>query len=80
MASRLANMRQGERTDIEPSANLPNVISQAEAAKMLNVSERMVRTVKAIERGEAPERFNFPRAGGGNTGADKYWASRKRVT
>ena len=56
MASRLANMRQGERTDIEPSADLPNVISQAEAAKMLNVSERMVRTVKAIER-EAPERL-----------------------
>jgi len=57
VASRLANMRQGERTDIEPSANLPNVISQAEAAKMLNVSERMVRTVKAIER-EAPERLS----------------------
>ena len=38
---------------------------------MLNVSERMVRTVKAIERGEAPERFNFPRAGGGNTGKGK---------
>ena len=33
------------------SANLPNKnISQSQAAKMLNVSERMVRTVKAIER------------------------------
>ena len=32
-------------------------LSQSAAAKMLNVSERMVRTVKAIER-EAPERLS----------------------
>src|SRR3990167_5921459 len=28
VAARLANMRQGERTDLQPSANLPKVISQ----------------------------------------------------
>ena len=54
IASTLANMRQGQRTDIEPSANLRKVISQPEAAKMLNVSERSMQSVKAIER-EAPE-------------------------
>lgn len=53
IAGKLANMRQGERTDIEPSANLRKV-SQEEAARMLNVSPRTVATVKAIER-DAPE-------------------------
>jgi hypothetical protein len=37
VAAKLANMKQGQRTDIEPSANLQNV-SQASAAEMLNVS------------------------------------------
>jgi hypothetical protein len=37
IAARLANMRQGERTDLQPSANLQNV-SQSTAAKLLNVS------------------------------------------
>ena len=78
VASRLATLSDGQRADYSRSANLPT-LSQSAAAKMLNVSERMVRIVKAIER-QAPERLNFPRAGGGNTGADKYWASRKRVT
>lgn len=32
------------------SANLPTYVSQPEAAQMLNVSERTLRTVKAIER------------------------------
>jgi hypothetical protein len=53
-ASRVANMRQGERTDLEPSVDVRNVTSQAEAAKELDVSERMIQTVKAIER-DAPE-------------------------
>jgi hypothetical protein len=48
VAAKLANMVQGQRTDIEPSANLQNV-SRAEAASMLNVSERSVNTAKAVE-------------------------------
>lgn len=56
VASRLANMRSGERTDLEPNANLQKVISQPEAAKMLNVSTRMVASVKAIEKA-APEKI-----------------------
>ena len=36
VAARLAAMQQGERTDLEPSANLSKV-SQSEAAEMLNV-------------------------------------------
>ena len=62
VAEKIANMRQGERTDLEHPANLPKV-SQAAAAKLLNVSERSVRDavkvgesgtpelVKAVERG-----------------------------
>jgi len=62
VASRLANMtvggdRPSKKDNNFDSAFLPNGISQSEAAKMLNVSERMVRTVKAIER-EAPERLS----------------------
>ena len=38
----LANMRQGARTDLQPSAELLEV-SQPEAAPMLNVSELLVR-------------------------------------
>ena len=53
VASRLANMKSGERTDLEPSANLRKV-SQSKAAEMLNVGDRTVQTVKAVER-NAPE-------------------------
>jgi len=56
VASRLATLSDGQRADYSRSANLPT-LSQSAAAKMLNVSERMVRTVKAIER-EAPERLS----------------------
>lgn len=47
VAAKLANMRQGERTDLEPSANLPKV-SQSEAADLLNVGERTIRTYRAV--------------------------------
>lgn len=53
VATKIANMHQGARTDLEPSANLQKV-SRAEAAKMLNVSPRTVATVAKIER-EAPD-------------------------
>jgi len=53
VASKIANMPQGGRTDITPSANLHKV-SQSKAASMLNVSPRTVATVKAVEK-EAPE-------------------------
>jgi len=52
VASKLANMPK-HRPD-NKSANLPTYISQPEAAKKLNVSERTVRSVKQVER-EAPE-------------------------
>jgi len=41
IAGKIANMRQGERTDLEPSANLQKV-SRTQAAEMLNVSPRTV--------------------------------------
>ena len=61
VAAKLANMKQGTRTDLQHSANLRNVnsetlpqVSQAQAAEMLNVSDRSIQTIKAIER-KAPE-------------------------
>jgi len=52
IAARVANMEKG---NFSKSANLPiSPISQTEAADIFNVSERMIRKVKSIER-EAPE-------------------------
>ncbi len=61
VAARVANMTVGgdrpSKADHNfDSANLRNGISQPEAAEMFNVSERMIQTVKAIERA-APERI-----------------------
>lgn len=55
VASKLANMPLGG--SIYRSANLPTEgIKQEQAARMLNVSERTIRTIKQIER-EAPQRI-----------------------
>ena len=61
IAGKIANMRQGERTDVQPSAPVPKV-SQAEAAKMLDVSERSVRNAKAVID-LSPELWDDVRAG-----------------
>lgn len=50
VASRLANMTHGGDRKSDQAANLPDDISQPQAAEMLNVSERMIRSVKAIEK------------------------------
>lgn len=51
-AAELANMRQGERTDVEPSANLQKV-SQRAAAGLMTVSERSVASAtKVLDRAE----------------------------
>lgn len=54
VAASVATMRQGERTDLQPSANLPKV-SQSDAAKLLNVSERLVRDAKVVKDRAIPE-------------------------
>jgi len=59
VAGRLANLNNGQRADkVEKasSANLPSLppVTQTKAAEMLNVSDRTIRTVKAVER-QAPE-------------------------
>lgn len=54
VAANLATMRQGERTDLEPSANLPKV-DQATAADKLNVSERSLRSAKKVREEAEPE-------------------------
>lgn len=53
VAVKLANMRQGERTDKEPSPNSGKV-SQKQAAALLNVGVSSVQDAKLIER-ESPE-------------------------
>jgi N6-adenosine-specific RNA methylase IME4/ParB-like chromosome segregation protein Spo0J len=53
IASRLANMRRDERTDLQPSANLRKV-SQAEAAERLNVSERSVTSAALVDNKATP--------------------------
>ena len=57
VAARLADMRQGERTDLEPSANLPKVpkVSQGEAAELLNVSDRTLRSARQVLEQGTPE-------------------------
>jgi N6-adenosine-specific RNA methylase IME4 len=54
VAANLATMRQGERTDIEPSANLQKV-AQNQAAERLNVSPRTVADAVKVKRDAAPE-------------------------
>jgi hypothetical protein len=54
IAARLANMPSGKRTDLQPTANLQEV-SRAEAAKLLNVSERTVNTAKKVEQNAISE-------------------------
>lgn len=54
VAAKLANMVQGERTDKEPSANLPKV-SQTDAAALLNVSTRSVTAAAKVQQAGVPE-------------------------
>ena len=69
IAARLATMRQGERTDLGPSANLPEVagglplISQTAAAEMLNVSIRTVTSARKVVKEGAPELVDAVEAG-----------------
>lgn len=44
----LANMRQGERTDLEPSVNIPKV-SQKDAAMLMGISEKQLRNAKKVK-------------------------------
>jgi len=54
IAAKIANMRSGARTDLEPSANLHQVgndeVSIEEAAAQVNVSERSVERAKKVNR------------------------------
>jgi hypothetical protein len=54
VAAKIENMRQGERTDLEPSANLHKVDRKA-AATMLNVSERSFASAAVVRDKATPE-------------------------
>jgi hypothetical protein len=62
VAAKLATMRQGERTDLEPSATLPKV-SQAHAAELLQISERTLRDAKKVQMEAQPEVIRAVEAG-----------------
>lgn len=62
VAAKVANMRQGERTDLEPSVNLPKV-SQSQAAELLNVSEKTVRFAVTVQENAAPELLSLVESG-----------------
>jgi N6-adenosine-specific RNA methylase IME4/transcription antitermination factor NusG len=53
VADNIATMRQGERTDLQPSANLQKV-DRPTAAKMLSVSERSVASARTVHEKGAP--------------------------
>lgn len=58
VAAKLANMGHGGDRKSDQAANLPDdpaPVSQAQAAELLNVSERSVRTAKAVMEQGAPE-------------------------
>ena len=62
VAGRLANMRSGSRTDLEPTALMREVsqdvgISQEQAAELLNVSLRSVGSAKVVIDSSDPTAF-----------------------
>ena len=54
VGAKMANMRQGARTDLEPSANWREV-SETEAAQLLNVGVRSVERAKKVLDNGTPE-------------------------
>jgi predicted XRE-type DNA-binding protein len=62
VATDVATMRQGERTDLQPSANLQKV-SQAKASELFNISARSVSDAKKVKAEAQPEVVNAVRGG-----------------
>ena len=62
VATQITTMRQGERTDLEPSANLQKV-SQAKASELLNISPRSISDAKKVTAEAQPEVVNAVRDG-----------------
>lgn len=74
VAAKLANMRQGERTDIKPSPNLEKV-SVPKAAELLNVGKSTVATYRAVAAAmpELVEKMDS-----GEMTANRAWTEVKR--
>ncbi len=53
IADKIANMAQGQRTDLQPSANLRKV-GQPEAARMLKVSPRSMQNARVVRKRGLP--------------------------
>ena len=75
VAARLANMRQGERTDLGPIG--PFVVNQPDAAKRLNVGARTVKRAKAVLDDGAPELVKAVESGEVKLGATAVLASER---
>ena len=79
VAAKLANMEPGgDRQSQKHSADLRNAISQPEAAKMLNVSERLLQDAKAVIR-EAPEQVAAIESGDKTVSSVKQETRRKTL-
>lgn len=62
VAAKLANMPRGNPS-FSNSASLPNSITQQQAADMLNVDERSVRSARKVHDAGAPELVEAVEAG-----------------
>jgi ParB-like chromosome segregation protein Spo0J len=62
VAAKIATMRQGERTDVAPSANLQKV-SQSKAADLVNISVRTLADAKKVQAEAQPEVIRAVEAG-----------------
>lgn len=54
IADKVATFKQGERTDLQPSAHVRKV-SHADAARLMNVSERLVESASVVRGQGVPE-------------------------
>jgi hypothetical protein len=62
VAAKIANMRQGARTDVKPRENSPEV-SNAQAAEMLNISDFSLKAAKKVHAEAQPEVIRAVEAG-----------------
>jgi hypothetical protein len=58
VAANLAKMNHGGNRKSDQAESLPLEVSQAQAAEMLNVSDRSLRTAKKVEQQAVPELVN----------------------
>jgi len=56
---KLGGIRAGQNTKASQDANLHFEVTRSKAAELLNVSERTIRTVKAVEKAALELKFYY---------------------